>query len=307
MATPLTPTAPRGGFAHVPSNRERENAAANAVVEQLAVLTGTAFRGCKRDDGSRDRMYDFTITSDAHTIALEVTTIADGARVGRDHRWNRAAPDDWVEIPGLVGCWIAHHEGDVEADTAITALKVHLPALEALGASQVVTAQWQEHAFAPVAQRPPDWGHARALNGAGFSILSRVPNPSQAPLDDHGGQAFLGRGFEVSRPVDRNLPVTLLSEELREDQLSDVQKLRAAEDVTARHLWLWVELTEGFAILRSFETEGLPQADIDIEGIDGVWLGRSPSPDTVSGYVWLRGQGWSAFSVSRDGTDLDSP
>ncbi|WP_235736032.1 hypothetical protein [Nocardioides alcanivorans] len=284
--------------------RSRENAAANAVVELLGTITGTAMRGCMYDDGSQDRMHDFTITSEVHKIALEISTIADGDRVGRDHRWNRAAADGWLEIEGLTGCWIAHHEGDVEADTAIAAMRGHLPPLESLGVDSIRTAQWQEHAFEPPSMRPPEWQHVRALNGAGLSIVDRINDASEALLDEHRGQVFVGRGFEVSRPADRNLPVALLTEELRGDHSSDVRKLRTARDVTERHLWLWVELTEGFAMLRSFETEGLPEVDLDIEGIDGVWLGRSPAVDAVTGYVWLRGQGWRPFSAARDERNL---
>ncbi len=275
-------------------------------MELLGSMTGTAMRGCMYDDGSQDRMHDFTITSEAHKIALEVSTIADGDRVGRDHRWNLAAADGWLEIPRLTGCWIAHHEGDVEADTAIAVVRAHLPALESLGVDSIDTAQWQGHAFEPASMRPPEWSHVRALNGAGFSIVSRVNDASEALLDEHGGQVYVGRGFEVSRPADRNLPVALVTEQLRGDHSSDVRKLRAAKDVADRHLWLWVELTEGFAMLRSFETEGLPEVDLDIEGVDGVWLARSPSVDTIAGYVWLRGQGWGAFSATRDERNLDA-
>lgn len=286
------------------SKRERENAAANAVVTQLAALTGGTAHGCLHDDNSRDRMHDFTITSGADTIALEVTTIADGDRVGRDHRWNRTAPDDWIDVPGLAGCWLAHHEGVVEADTAVGALRDHLAALESLGVEQLHTAQWQEHAFAPAAMRPPEWDQARALNAAGFTILSRVADASPELLNDHAGHVCVIRGFDFSRPADRDLPAVLVTEQLEGGHRSDVDKLLAATNVTARHLWLWVELTEGFAMLRSFETEGLPKTGIDIDGIDGVWLGRSPSVDTVAGHVWLRGRGWSAFSSPRDGSDL---
>ncbi|MCD4533553.1 hypothetical protein LRP67_05615 [Nocardioides sp. cx-169] len=286
------------------SKRERENAAANAVVQQLTALTGGAVRGCLHDDNSRDHMHDFTITTEADTIALEVTTIADGKRVGRDHRWNRATLDDWVDVPGLTGCWLAHHAGVIEADTAIDALQTHLPALETLGIEQIHTPRWQQHAFAPASLRPPEWEAARALDGAGFSILSRVTDATAALLDEHGGQVWVARGFAFSRPADRNLPATLVSEELREDHLSDVHKLLAADNVTSRHLWLWVELTEGFAMLRSFETQGLPEVGVDIDGIDGVWLGRSPAAGSVAGYVWLRQHGWSEFSGTRNESDL---
>ncbi|UFN44551.1 hypothetical protein [Nocardioides okcheonensis] len=150
--------------------------------------------------------------------------------------------------------------------------------MEHLGVEQIYTPHWQEHAFAPASVRPPEWEAARALACAGFSTLSRVTDASAALLEEHGGQVWVGRGFAFNRPVDRNLPAAFVSEELHKDHLSDVHKLLAAENVTSRHLWLWVELTEGFAMLRSFETEGLPEVGLDIDGIDGVWLGRTPPP-----------------------------
>lgn len=286
------------------SRRERENAAANAVVYQLSTISGAALIGCIYDDGSRDRMHDFTITGEGHAIALEVTTIADGARVGREHRWNRAAPEGWAIIPGLTGCWIAHHEGVTEADEAVAALRAGLPALEALGIDDVTTARWQDHLLAAPATRPPEWDHLRALNAAGFTILSRVTDASVELLAEHGGQASISRGFGFNRPADRNFPITVITDELGGAHSSDVRKLREAQHVTARHLWMWVEITEGLAMLRSFESEGLPDEDIDIDGIDGIWLGTSPTDNVVAGYVWISGRGWCKFSAPRDETDL---
>ena len=49
-------------------------------------------------------------------------------------------------------------------------------------------------------------------------------------------------------------------------------------------------------MIRSFETEGPPNVDLDVDGIDGVWLGRSPGQHVVAGHSWIRGLGWSAFS-----------
>ena len=73
------------------SKRERENAAANAVVQQLTALTGAGRRHCVHNDNSRDHMHDFTITTEADTIALEVTTTPTGT-VWRDHRWDPSSP-----------------------------------------------------------------------------------------------------------------------------------------------------------------------------------------------------------------------
>ena len=58
-------------------------------------------------------------------------------------------------------------------------------------------------------------------------------------------------------------------------------------------------------MLRTFETEGLPDVGVDIDGIDGVWIGRSPAAGCVAGYVWLRQHGWSReFSVTRNESEL---
>ena len=167
-----------------------------------------------------------------------------------------------------------------------------------------VTARWQDHLFAPATMRPPEWDHLRELNAAGFTILSRVTEPSDELHAERGGHASMSRGFEFSRPADRNFPVAVVTEELEGTHSSDVRKLRAAKDVTSRHLWLWVEIAEGLAMLRSFEAEGLPDEEIVVDGIDGIWLGTSPTETKVAGYAWLRDQGWSGFSVSRDETDL---
>lgn len=287
------------------SRQSRENAAANAVVETLNFATDASVEGCTFDDGSQARMHDFTITSELRAIALEVSTIADGNRVGRDVRWGAATSEGWLSIPSLTGSWIAAHEGDVEADTAIAELHDHLPPLESLGSTWIETIKWEQHAFAPPSMRPPEWDHMRALNRAGFSTLTRVEEKSDSVLGGQGGIVYVGRGFEVDRPTDRNLPVALVTEELLGDHASDVRKLREAREVAERHLWLWVELTEGFALLDSFEAEGMPDVDINVWGIDGVWLARSPCAQTIAGYVWLRGRGWSAFSAARNEQALD--
>lgn len=127
------------------SKDSRENAAANAVVTHLAVVLGVVMTARRWDDGSKDRMHDFYVEGDGRKIALEVTTIADGQRVGRDVRWSREAPDGWVKIDGLAGCWIVHHEGDAEAVDVVRAIRANLPRLEALGVLQVDAKSWQQH------------------------------------------------------------------------------------------------------------------------------------------------------------------
>ena len=280
----------------------RENAAANAVVDHLTAVTGTTMTGSKWDDGTKDSMHDFYVEGEGHKIALEVTTIADGDRVGRDHRWRRMAPDGWVKVDGLVGCWIASQEGETEASLVISTVQTLLPELEALGITRVDARLWQEHVFSPEAHRPPEYAQLRALHQVGIVDASRVTDASKELLNEHGGEVQLARAFGTDRPADRNFPATFVNQELRETHRSDVEKLIAAEDVTARHLWMWVELTEGFSMIRSFDAEGLPSVDLDVVGIDGVWLGRSPTQDSVAGYLWLRGEGWSEFSVCRNET-----
>ncbi len=284
------------------SKESRENAAANAVVTYLDVVFGVVMTARRWDDGSKDRMHDFYVEGDGRKIALEVTTIADGQRVGRDVRWSREAPDGWVKIDGLTGCWIVHHEGYAEAVDVVRAIRTNLPRLEALGVLHVDARSWQQHMFGPDILHPLGYEQTRALGLVGVLWANCVADASEALLNDCGGEAQVLRGFGINRPVDRNLPATVIDEQLRRPNLhrSDVEKLLAVEDATARHLWMWVELSEGLAMIRSFETEGLPEAELDADGIDGVWLGRCPAPDLVAGQVWLRGQGWSVFSVARD-------
>jgi hypothetical protein len=278
---------------------KRENAAANAVASHLATTLGTALTAHLWDDGSRDAMHDFYLEGNDFRIALEVTTIADGRRVGRDIRWSDEVPNGWLEVDGLVGCWTAYHEGDFEASDVVREVRTHLPSIEGLGLAQIETRSWQADVFAPESRRPSSYAAFRALDSVGIVRASRV---ADALMSDHGGAVHIFRGFGTERPLDRNFPVTVINEQLREPSLhrSDVQKLLAVDDVSARHLWLWVELGEGLAMIRSFETEGLPDVDLNVEGIDGVWLGRGPSPNIVAGYLWLRGLGWSEFSGTRD-------
>lgn len=284
------------------SKNSRENAAANAVVAHLAPILGVEMTARRWDDGSANGMHDFYLEGGGHRIALEVTTIANGQRVGRDVRWAREAPDGWVAVEGLTGCWIAYLEGDGEATEVARAIRTQLPQLEALDVMRVDTRSWQEHAFAPDSLRRLGYEQARALNMVGIVQASCVEDASEALAKDHGGQVQVLRGFGVSRPADHNFPLTVIDEQLREPDLhqSDVKKLLAVSDATARHLWMWVELEEGLAMIRSFEAEGLPDADLDVDGIDGVWVGRSPVPGVLTGYSWLRGRGWSEFSCPRD-------
>ncbi|WP_153395345.1 hypothetical protein [Ornithinicoccus halotolerans] len=280
----------------------RENAAANAVAEHLTAVLGSAVKPRKWDDGSAPAMHDFYIEGGIHKIALEVTTLADGERVGRDIRWEREAPEGRVKVAGLSGCWVALHDGDAEAGDVIATIRAQLPRLQALGLTRLDTRAWQEHALAPSILRPAWYEASRALNLMGVIEVSSVTDASQALLDEYGGEVHVARGFGTTRPIDRNFPVGVIHEQLRDPRhhASDVEKLLAVSDATAKHLWMWVELTEGFAIIRSLE-ESLPDVDVDAEGIDGVWLGRSPTPSILAGYVWLRGAGWGAFSTARNG------
>lgn len=284
------------------SKDSREDAAANAVATHLSEVLDITMAARRWDDGSRDGMHDFYVEADGHQIALEVTTIADGQRVGRDVRWEREAPGGWVRVEGLIGCWIVYHEGETEASDVIRAIQGQLPRLEALGLTQIDARSWQRHFFDLDALRPLGYEQLAALNLVGITQASRIAHVSDALQNDHGGEVHVVRGFGVQRPADRNFPVSFIDEQLRDPALhrSDVQKLLSVKDATARHLWMWVELTEGFSMIRSFEAEGLPDADIDAEGIDGVWLGRSPAPAVVAGFSWLRGLGWSEFSDGRD-------
>lgn len=276
------------------------------MVDHLTGVLGIAMKARKWDDGSRNGMHDFYVEGGAQKIALEVTTLANGARVGRDFRWAHEVPDGHLKVEGLRGCWVAHHEGDAEALDVIPTVRAHLPRLEALGLTQVDTRAWQRHAFSPDDRRPVGYEQWRALNLVGILQVSCIVDASQALLDEHGGEVHLVRGFGVARPAERNFPVTVIREQLREPDLhrSDVTKLLAVHDATARHLWMWIEPTEGFAMIRSFESEGSPDVSLDGEGLDGVWLGRSPGPSLVAGHAWLRGLGWSAFSTTRNEADV---
>src|SRR4051794_27754193 len=131
------------------SKARRENAAANAVASHLAAALGIGLRARKWDDGSRSGMHDFYLDGDDLRLALEVTTIADGQRVGREIRWSAEAPEGWVGVDGLVGCWTAYHEGDSEASDVVREIRAHLPTIEALGLIDVETRSWQQDFFAP--------------------------------------------------------------------------------------------------------------------------------------------------------------
>ncbi len=278
----------------------RENAAANAVADHLTEVFGIVLKPRKWDDGSAPRMHDFYVEGGVHKTALEVTTLADSERVGRYARWEREAPDLRIKVEGLVGCWVAYHEGDAEADTVIATIRAEFPRLAALGLTQLDTRMWQEHALALDRHRPSGYDASRALHLVGIRQASMITHASQELLDECAGEVQLIRGYGFDRPADRNFPVSVIHEQLRDYNLhgSDVRKLLAVEDATARHLWMWVELTEGLAMIRSLQ-DALPDADLDCEGIDGVWLGRGPAPGVVAGYVWLRDLGWSEFSTHR--------
>lgn len=290
----------------------RENAAANAVAARLTVVLDIALTVRKWDDGTKDAMHDFYIEGDGHKVALEVTTIADGRRVGRVIRWEQEAPGGWTRVEGLSGCWTVYHEGDVEASDVVGALQAHLPQLEALGLLNVDPRSWQQHMFALESPRPVEYKYLRALNLVGISSASCVVEASAALPNEHGGEVQVVRGWGASRPSDRNVPVEFINEQLRPEEFingqlrapgprrSDVKKLLAVDDATARHLWMWVEPAEGFSMIRSFEVEGMPDLDLEVEGIEGVWLGMSPAKSVVAGSVWLRGFGWSDFSAARN-------
>lgn len=272
---------------------EREAVAANAVVASLSDQFGWVLTTVKWDDGSADRMHDFNLEGDGHRIALEVSTIADGQRVGRDVRWDRKAPHQLIPVAGLEGVWTASAASEAEVDDVVAAVTEHVPALAALGHASVDTRTWQNHAFTPADDRPPHFVHLVGLSRAGVTDVSKIVNPSEELITELGGRVHVLRSHGHTRPADRNYPVNFLNEQLGDPDLhaSDVAKLAAA-DGTARHLWLWVEWHEGSPILRSFDVEGLPTDDIDSVGLDGLWLGWGASSERVAGAYWLRGRGW---------------
>jgi hypothetical protein len=288
--------------AYVRGNASRENAAANAVAHHLSKVMDVPFAAGRWDDGSASGMHDFYIGGPGHKIALEVSTIANSRRVGRDFRWSREMPEGWLSVPDLQGCWFALHQGGAEARDVREAVESSLARLESFGFTRVDTRQWQQHAFEPDEIRPAGFQEMRALHAVGITQASRISDASDALLEAHAGEAHIARAFGSDRPMDRNFPVTVVNQELRDPNLheSDVRKLAGVVDASARHLWLWVEIVEGLGMIRSFETEGLPDESPDVDGLDGIWLGRSPSDDIVAGQAWIRGSGWTAFTASRD-------
>lgn len=279
--------------------QERENVAANAVADVLTALLGLAFTPSKWDDGTVARMHDFYLNSSTDRIALEVSTIADGTRVGRDIRWDRQAPDQLIPIDGLAGAvWLATVEDEAEAADVVRVLSNHLPTLAALGATSVETRRWQEHWLTTPDHRPAEFEPMLALNRVGVSAVSQIGNASAETLRDLGGKVQVLRAHGHTRPANPNYPVTVLNDQLANPDLhaSDVAKLNAVSDATQRHLWLWVEIHEGLPIRRSFDAEGLPTDDIDCETLDGLWLGWGAADDQVAGVYWARGSGWHHFT-----------
>lgn len=284
--------------------RERENVAANAVVEFLYAQLGLSVTASLWDDGSTQGMHDFYLDGDGHRMALEVSTIADGNRVGRDIRWDSKVPEQLISIGGLDGAWLATVETEAEADDVVPVVTTHVPALASLGFTRVDTRKWQNYWFTPPESRPPEFEPLLALSKVGVSDVSKIENPSADTLRDFGGKVQVLRTHGHTRPAERNFPVTFLNNQLSDPQLhaSDVAKLETAE-ATARHLWLWVEWHEGSSILRSFEVEGLPSDDIDCTALDGLWLGCGASNEQVAVVCWLRDQGWHRHNAKMSFAD----
>lgn len=276
----------------------RENVAANAVSAWLNGQFGWDLTPSKWDDGSANRMHDFYLDDGGHRVALEVSTIADGQRVGRDVRWDRRSPDQLIPVANLDGVWLASVKSESEVEVVITAITTHVPTVAALGLTSVDTRAWQNHWFTPPDQRPPLFAPLVALSKAGVSDVSRVENPSHETLRDFGGTVQVLRGHGHTRPADRNYPVAFVNEQLADPALhaSDVAKLADAA-ATARHFWLWVEWHEGMPIMRSLDAEGLPTDDIGCATLDGLWLGWGVSAERVAGACWLRGSGWHRFET----------
>ena len=202
-----------------------ENAAANAVACHLAAVLATAMTVKRWDDGSAAGMHDFYIEGVGHKIALEVTTIADGRRAGRDVRWELEAASGWVAVEGLEGCWVVYHEGDAEASDVVRAVREEIPRLAALGITRVDARSWQAQVFTPDVRRPSEFEQVRALGRVGITHGNCVTDASQALLNERNGQVQILRGFGFHRSVDRNFPVTVIRGQLRDSELhgSDVR------------------------------------------------------------------------------------
>lgn len=282
-----------------------ENVAANVVHAQLGSDLGQPLTACQWDDGSADGMHDFYVTGDDVRIALEITTLADGDRVGRNVRWDREGPTDsaWLPIEGLDGVWLVAPDDDAEASTVLPALHAHMPNLSRsdVGPGMIDTRRWYDYAQSPPAvQRAQGTQELRALNAARITFVSRIPDPSDELLAKHNGEVQIGRGFETFRKPDRNHPVRVIDEHLAGKYRSDVDKLGRALDATARHLWFWLEFQEELPLRTSFEREGLPDADPSTAGIDGLWLALEKQPGPISGWYWVRDRGWGEFNCERD-------
>lgn len=284
------------------TKEQRENVAANSVVGHLQALLGLNLAASKWDDGTADGMHDFFVEGPGHRIALEVSTIADGDRVGRDMRWAHKAPGGLVRVPKALGCWMAGVEPEHEVEPIAEALRSAIPELERLGVTGADTRAWHGRWLTSQDPWPDEHVYLRELHRVGVTDVRRVADAREETLREFGGTVQVLRVSGFTRPADQNFPVTMIHRELTDPDLhaSDVTKLRSA-DATARHLWLWMD-EEAMAMKRSFEAEGLPDADVEVEGVDGVWLGFGPAKNVVGAYVWLRGHGWNSFTVPRDET-----
>lgn len=262
---------------------DRERRAADAM---LAVC-GPAWKVVPKDvKGAPAGTYDFDLTDDSTTIAVEVSTIADHLTIRDTSAWSNYFPSNAVNVVGLRRGWVVMVAARGNARRTHEQLETWLADLESRGEHSVRTERWQEHVFTPEANRPPWFATLHEMASVG--IISADVEPTLS-----AGECRLliaDNGFTWNSSEDEYVS-DFVTEQLAGLHESDVQKLaRAPGD--RRVLFLWLDAQSHFDVVRRMDNNLLGGTLADTGNLDEVWIGRYFIDGSVKVYRWRGVDGW---------------
>lgn len=267
------------------------------AAQSMRAVYGADWMVVPRDvKGAAPGTHDFDLTDGSTTVAVEVSTIADGAIVGDSAGWSQHFPDAAWNIDGLDHGWVITVQASGNARKTKQSLAVWLADLESRNEQAVWSDSWQQHAFTPQGHRPPMFATLHAMASVGVTaahVEASLPAGLCALL-------IVDDGFTWS-PSEEDYISEFVSAQLAGAHASDVEKVgRATAD--RRALFLWLHAQSHFDVVRRLDNDLLGGTLTDTGTLDEVWIGRHFVDESVGLYRWRASEGWAHFQFAA--TDL---
>ncbi|WP_441976981.1 hypothetical protein [Microbacterium sp. 2MCAF23] len=267
------------------------------AAQSMRAVYGADWMVVPRDvKGAAPGTHDFDLTDGLTTVAVEVSTIADGAVVGDSAGWSQHFPDAAWNIDGLDQGWVITVQASGNARKTKQLLGAWLTDLESRNEHAVWSDSWQQHAFTPQGHCPPGFATLHGMASVGVTsahVEASLPAGVCTLL-------IVDDGFTWS-PSDDDYISDFVSEQLAGPHASDVEKVgRATAD--RRAVFLWLHAQSHFDVVRRLDNDLFGGTLTGTGPLDEVWIGRHFVDESVSLWVWRASGGWAQFHLAA--TDL---